>query len=55
MASGDLRSIKLIVPLLQAAQSERGKQDYAPVDLSDAKRRLAEMIGLKNFNSKDKS
>jgi hypothetical protein len=44
-ASGDLPTIKMVVPLLD--KLERAPADkYAEVDVSDAKNRLREMLGL---------
>ena len=44
-ASGDLRTIKMVLPLLDQLQPT-AKDKYVEVDVADAKNRLLEMLGL---------
>jgi hypothetical protein len=44
-ASGDLRTIKMVLPLLDQLQS-RSEDKYVEVDVADAKNRLRDMLGL---------
>jgi hypothetical protein len=44
-AGGDLRTIKMVLPLLDQLQPT-AKDKYVEVDVADAKNRLLEMLGL---------
>ena len=44
-ASGDLRTIKMVLPLLDQLQPA-AEDKYVEVDVADAKNRLREMLGL---------